>query len=96
MRSEIIKDPEADRKAYNRRSWEISQRRIERHHELIRENAIPIVSPKHKELNLPVMLRGAIDKLIQVKGEYSLFHFTVHLGRLRIELSRAKGISGDR
>jgi hypothetical protein len=96
MNTEIVKDSEANRKARNRRSWEMSQRRIDRYHESIRENAIQIVPPKHKELNLPVMLRGAIDKLIQVKGDYSLLHFTIQLGRLRIELSRAKGTTGDR
>jgi hypothetical protein len=96
MNTEIVKDSEADRKARNRRNWETSQRRIDRYYETIRENVIQIVPPKHNETNLPVMLRGAIDKLIRVKGDYSLLHFTIQLGRLRIELSRAKGTMGDR
>jgi len=57
----------------------------------MQQNAIQVIPNKPLDMRVPVILRGIIDKLKQAQGGFSLFHFTLTLGRLRIELSRAKG-----
>lgn len=73
----------------NRLNWVRSQKRIDRYWAAKNQNAIQIVPSQPLDINLPAIFRGIIDKIKFASGGFRLFHFSLQLGRLSIELSTA-------
>lgn len=66
--------------------------RAERIEEARQTNAaVQIVPPEPTEARLPAILHSVFDKMRKTRGDFRLLHFSFQLGRLRIELSQAKG-----
>lgn len=82
---------------HNQRVAAAWRKREEVFAEARRQKAIQVAAltpVKGKPLSMKVypMFQGLTEKLKQARGNFSLFHFTLQFGRLRIELSRAKNI----
>jgi hypothetical protein len=78
-------------RAHNLRIQEVFRRRNEQILKTRQPAEIQIVPHQPGESKFPTMLRGVIEKMRQTRGNFRLLHFTIQLGRLRIEFSQAKG-----
>lgn len=87
------RDPAIKMREHNDRVCDAAARRFHRYNIMIEErrSQIQIVTPERHVISTPQMLKGFMERLKQAHGNFSLFHFSLQLGRLRIELSRASG-----
>lgn len=81
---------------HNRRVQDLVRQRNERYRVARQQAEYQIVQPTPVDINLPAILRNVADKLKQATGDFKMFHFSLQIGRLKIELSQVSRKTGSR
>jgi predicted ABC-class ATPase len=87
------RDPVIKMMEHNQRVQAQSRQRLERIHEerKQRQTELQIIQESKSETICPDMFRVFLNKLRMAQCDFKILHFTMQFGRLKIELSRAKG-----
>lgn len=75
-----------------------SRQRLERIYEARQkqQEAVQVIPYKPSEISYPVMIRDFLNRFKKATCDFKILHFTLQLGRLKIELSRANGAIGNK